>query len=176
MDKYTLLMMIFPLLLYGQPETVTAIDEKTGESMLLGPCQRARLLEQPYGEWFQEEYENYAVDEAGLLPVQDLFGEVQIKLFFGTWCSDSRREVPRLFQILDWAEYNPENLELICVDRKMHSPGNEEKGLDIHHVPTIIFYRDGRELGRIIESPIESLEADIATILLGLPYKPNYTE
>jgi hypothetical protein len=43
-------------------------------------------------------------------------------------------------------------------------------------VPTFIFMKDGQELGRIVEYPLESLEKDMAKILSGVDYKHAYAE
>ncbi|MEJ2614863.1 MAG: hypothetical protein P8Z35_07895 [Ignavibacteriaceae bacterium] len=39
--------------------------------------------------------------------------------------------------------------------------------MKIELVPTIIFYKDEKELGRIVETPNDSLEKDILKILTG---------
>ena len=52
-------------------------------------------------------------------------------------------------------------------DHYKESPQHEEKGWDIEFVPTIIFLRNGKELGRIVESPEQSLEKDMRKILIG---------
>jgi thiol-disulfide isomerase/thioredoxin len=88
----------------------------------------------------------------------------------GTWCPDSRREVPRFMRILDSLEYPKEQLKIICVDRKKQALNNETDSLNIVYVPTIIFYtKEGVEVGRIIEHPKgETLEEDLEAILLAL--------
>ena len=84
----------------------------------------------------------------------------------GTWCSDSRREVPRFFKILDKLNYDQKNVTLICVDRKKAAQtGNVDK-LKIELVPTLIFYKDNAEIGRIVESPKETLEKDLMKIVM----------
>ena len=44
---------------------------------------------------------------------------------------------------------------------------NETEGLNIEKVPTFIFYKNGIEIGRIIESPEKSIEKDFLKILNG---------
>ena len=92
----------------------------------------------------------------------------------GTWCEDSRREVPRFFKVLDHVEFPAETTRLVMVDRDKQSGTDAEDGKNIHHVPTFILYKDEIELGRIVETPIESLEEDIFNILIGSPPQPNY--
>ena len=94
----------------------------------------------------------------------------------GTWCRDSKREVPRIYRILDAVSFDKSRLTLINLDRTKSSPKGKEESLNIHHVPTLILYRSGIEIGRIIESPIKSLEKDIAAILTDESYTPNYSD
>ncbi|MEM1407485.1 MAG: hypothetical protein AAGG59_11970, partial [Bacteroidota bacterium] len=54
------------------------------------------------------------------------------------------------------------------------SPGREESGQNIHRVPTFIFHKNGEEIGRIVESPKESLEVDMLKIVTGENYMPKY--
>jgi len=54
---------------------------------------------------------------------------------------------------------------LINVNREMVGLADEVDGLEIHFVPTFIFYRDEEEIGRIIEMPYESLEKDMLEIV-----------
>ena len=92
----------------------------------------------------------------------------------GTWCEDNRREARRFFNVLDHVEFPAETMRLVMVDRDKQSGTDAEDGKNIHHVPTFILYKDGMELGRIVETPIESLEDDIFNILIGSPSQPNY--
>ena len=70
-------------------------------------------------------------------------------------------------------------LEIVALDYRKEkykqSPTGEEQGLNIKRVPTIIFLKDGKEVNRIVESPLETLEKDMAQIILKKDYTPNYT-
>jgi len=54
------------------------------------------------------------------------------------------------------------------------SPQHEETGKNIVRVPTIIVEQKSVEIGRIIESPITSLEKDLLVLLRKEEYQPNY--
>ena len=88
-------------------------------------------------------------------------------MFFGTWCGDSHREVPRLLKILDAVKYPEQRLTLVAVNRKKETPDGEDVPYNIKRVPTIIVQNKyGKEVGRIIESPNSgSLENDLLEIL-----------
>ena len=98
----------------------------------------------------------------------------------GTWCGDSKREVPRFIKILESVDYPMENLKIVAVDKRRDfykkSPQGEEWGLNIRRVPTFIFYKNGREINRIIETPVTTLEVDIVSIVLQQEYTPNYSK
>jgi len=83
----------------------------------------------------------------------------------GTWCSDSRREVPRFYKILDSLNFPSAKVKLIMVDRKKEAAEVNIASLNIELVPTMIIYNDGLEIGRIVETPKETLEKDLAAIL-----------
>jgi hypothetical protein len=74
--------------------------------------------------------------------------------------------LPRLFKILNELNYDVNSITLIGVNREKQGLSNEAEGLDIGFVPTIIFYKDGIEIGRIVETPAESLEKDLLRIII----------
>ncbi|WP_028377628.1 TlpA family protein disulfide reductase [Leeuwenhoekiella sp. MAR_2009_132] len=141
--------------------------------MLTGKTQRTQLQAGTFGSWFNPEYGDYTVDSGLLEELKPLLKDVEITVFMGTWCGDSKRETPRFYKILD-AAGKTKDIELITVDRSKTTPQGLEAGKDIIRVPTLIFSKDGKELGRIVEYPIESLEADMLKILKGEPYKHAY--
>jgi tetratricopeptide (TPR) repeat protein len=54
------------------------------------------------------------------------------------------------------------------------SPGHEELGLNIHRVPDLLVYEKNKEMGRVVESPVISLEKDLLSIATNGKYAPNY--
>ena len=140
-----------------------------GETILVGDVNWSGLTEGTYGEWFIPEYQRYAVYIDALTASPEQLDDVSIKVFLGTWCEDSRFQVPQFYKILDYLQFDHNQLELIALerleDRTLVSPGGKEKVYQVGFVPTYIFERDGKELGRITEFPEVSLEADISKIL-----------
>ena len=84
--------------------------------------------------------------------------------------------MPCFVSMIDDVGYSSEHVELIAINRSKEVPSLFGSGLNIHHVPTFILMRGDRELGRIIETPVVSLERDMLTILRGEPYTPNHAK
>lgn len=144
------------------------VDEKTGHPMLIGRTELSAFQQPDFSEWYNNEYFGYEPDEFFVEQIKSHIDSISIDIFMGTWCSDSRREVPRFIKILDELEFDQNNLRIISVDREKHSPGKNEKNRNIEYVPTFIIYKSNKELGRIVEYPIITLESDLLNILIGL--------
>ncbi len=151
-------------------------DKQSKTKMLVGLSNRGGLQLDPFAVWFNKEYGAYVLNKEAVHVINNDSENLSIVLFMGTWCGDSRREVPRIYRILDAADFDESRLTLINVDREKKSPDGEEKGLNIHHVPTLILYKNRSEIGRVIELPIQSLEEDMAAIINGEKYTPNYSD
>lgn len=158
----------------AQP-THTAVRIPDGETeILVGSAALDSLENAPFKGWYEANIEAYQADPELTASLEGLLEDVEIKLFLGTWCNDSRREVPRFVRILREAGYPEETVEVIAMTREKTTPEAFEEGFGIINVPTFIFYRGDDELGRIVEYPIESMEADMVKILSGQPYRHAY--
>ncbi len=150
-----------------------------GREMLLGKIDKTGLTQSNYASWFNKEHEGYKADTELIKSIKNELGNYKITVFMATWCGDSKREVPRFYKILEAADYPMDQLKVVAVDHEKDqykkSPGGEEKGLNIIKVPTFIFSKDGKAVNRIVESPVESLEKDMRTIITGGEYVPNHS-
>lgn len=133
--------------------------------MLVGITDREAYQDSIFAGWFNSEYTNYKVNTQILNEQKHLLNGKLIKIVLGTWCSDSRREVPRFIKILDFLEFPSDKVMFLNVDREMNGLSNEADKLNIEFVPTFIVYESGEELGRIVETPIETLERDLLSII-----------
>lgn len=144
--------------------------------MLIGKSDRNGLQMDAFKEWFDLGYNNYKINPETSEKLKPLLKDVSITVFMGTWCEDSQRDVPFLYKILDEVGFDESKLTLINVSEEKTTPQGFEDGKDILNVPTIIFYKNDTELGRIVEYPIDTLEKDMLAILSGKDYKHAYAE
>ncbi|MCO5724818.1 thioredoxin family protein [Robiginitalea marina] len=153
----------------------TAVRLPDGETvMLVGTASLDSLSNPPFDAWFRPNYEAAQPAPEKINALKPLLEGVQIRVFAATWCKDSRLLVPRLIKVLEQAGYPRQEVEVIVLSREKTTPLHEEEGYDIINVPTLIFYRDGEELNRIVEYAIEDLESDMLKILSGEPYQNPY--
>ena len=132
-------------------------DEKNGEPLILGYCPASIIIDSLFKDTWTTEYINYQPDFEVLGSLEGKLEDVNIKIVFRSTCSDSREQLPRFFKILNELNYNVNSITLIGVNREKQGLSNEAEGLEIEFVPSIIFYKDGNEIGRIVETPAESL-------------------
>jgi thiol-disulfide isomerase/thioredoxin len=157
-------------------ENLLVPDEEDGGEMLIGPIDRNGLQMEPFIAWYTENDSLHVVDTTLVAEIKPLLASLEIKVFMGSWCEDSQKLVPALFKVLDAANFNYSNLEMIALDHDKKSPNGLEEGYKIEYVPTIIFLENGKELNRIVEYEIETLEKDMFKIVNEEPYKNVYAE
>jgi thiol-disulfide isomerase/thioredoxin len=138
---------------------------KKEEPVLVGPATREQIEASP--EWVQAEVAAQPDAEAAkaLAAVEP---GAEVTVFLGTWCGDSRREVPRLWKALDEAGGDvPFKLRYVAVDRQKKEPAGPIADSGIHFVPTFIVSRGGHEVGRVVEESPKGIERDLLDLLTG---------
>ena len=178
MKTYYPVFFLFLLLtstVFSQDINKVEYSERVGSMILIGECNRDAFTMEPFQEWYDFEYEEYTPEQSVIEKLKKCINDVlRIKIVLGSWCSDSQREVPRFYRIMDEAGIPDEKVELISVNRDKVVPGIDISALKIERVPTFIVYDGIKELGRIIETPAETLEEDLLMILSAKPlHKPE---
>lgn len=151
---------------------VTATKNERG--YLIGIANKASFNDSIYKKWFDSRYNQYKTDTETIEKLKPIINDYTIKGFMGTWCGDSKRNVPRFYKILEETGFDESYFELVTVGRNKKTPDNLQEGFDLLRVPTFIFYKNGEEVGRFVERPRETMEKDILKIVSGQPYKHSY--
>jgi len=162
---FILLVILFATIKTNAQDFKITTDEENGEPLILGYCPASAMNDSVFNNSWTTEYKNYQPDFETLDKLEGKLEDVNIKIVFRSTCSDSREQLPRLFKILNELNYPINKITLIGVNREKQGLSNEAEGLEIEFVPTIIFYKDGNEIGRIVETLAESLEKDLLRIL-----------
>lgn len=141
------------------------VDPVTNTKMLIGYCDKNGLNKDVYGAYFRSQYDIYQPNEAYISKLSENIDDYEITIVLGTWCSDSKREVPRFYKVLKEAGYNDKRVKVIAVDKKKQAIVVDISNMDIERVPTFIINKDEKEVGRIVETPKKSLEQDLWKII-----------
>ncbi|MCC7298038.1 MAG: thioredoxin family protein [Bacteroidia bacterium] len=115
---------------------------------------------------FETEFKNYHPDKKIIDKLKKFSTEIQVKVIGGNWCSDTKREVPRLCKILYYMGVDANKFEYYRVDRnKKPVEPDFASSRTIGAVPDMVIYKNGTEVGRIVEVPNKTLEKDLLNIL-----------
>ncbi|MFN3562485.1 MAG: thioredoxin family protein [Chloroherpetonaceae bacterium] len=139
-------------------------DAETKEKMILGTC--------TWNEWKQNaawttyDAPDYTPDTDAVARLRTLTSpDLSLILFGGSWCSDTKAEFPKYFKLFSALNLPQSSLSLHGVSRKKKEPSGLAERYNIKRVPTLIVLKGGKEIGRIVEYPTESIEKDLLKIL-----------
>lgn len=160
----------------------TADDEAettVGDGDLVGRVSRA-MIEDQRADW-KKLIGEAQPDKQASEALAEVAPGAELTIYFGAWCSDCERELPRMFKAFDLARAAkseadksqadrsklPFTYELIGVDKFFQADEFSQEPLDIPAVPLIIVERDGTEVGRIVEKSPNGIEKDLLSLLNG---------
>ena len=157
-----------------KPIPTSPVKASSGEMILLGKINKANLQTSNHTTWFNQDYKSISIDPHWIENLKPYLRGLRIKVFMGTWCEDSQREIPHFFKLLQALEFDQKHVEMYAMSEEKTTPENYEKGWEIYNVPTIIFLKNGNEINRFVEFPVNSLESDISKIIKGESYTHSY--
>ena len=132
--------------------------------MLVGTASRTSLND-PAFSWFKKGYDSYKPTAAALKVIKPQASTLHIEVFGGTWCDDTHELLPKFYKVADEAKITDSQITLHLVNRDKKTKDGSSEKYKIVNVPTYIIIKDGKEIGRIVESAKISIEADLAAIL-----------
>jgi thiol-disulfide isomerase/thioredoxin len=165
MKKLALLLIFSSIVLNISAQNNTKEDSRINKKILYGQVYLDAFDMDFCSTWYVPEHDSYKADKTILENLREQsLEDISISLILGSWCHDSQREVPRFIKILEEINYPFDQLNMNALDTNKTSPDFDAKANNITNVPTSIIYRNGKEIGRIIESPTLSLEEDLLKI------------
>ncbi len=132
-------------------------------SLLIGSIEQKDIKNY---SWYAKNFSEYTPDQTSVEAIKPFVSDLKIMVVFGTWCSDSHELLPAFYKINEQLGINETQIELIAVDRKKHCPLPDITSFNIEYVPTFFVFHKGKLVGKIIETPTKTLEADILELLL----------
>lgn len=117
--------------------------------------------------WDNSEFMSYNPPSETINKIINLMSgnKITFLIFGGSWCSDTKSELPKIIKIFSLCGLDIETIEIIGVDRQKSEPSGQSMLYQIERVPTLIVLSNGNEIGRITEFPLHSWEDDLVKIL-----------
>ena len=125
--KFKIIVFIFFLLFVN---CVNLVKNKSDE-IIIGSVEYNYFVNST-NEWYTEYDHKKFIDFKIVEKIKSYLSEVNIKIFFGTWCEDSRREIPILFEILDEIKTNL-NFKI-----EYHDAARFKKNLDNYNTSELV--------------------------------------
>ena len=143
-----------------------ATPEPPAAPVLTGEVTREQI-EESVPDWVAEEV-TAQPDMSAAQALAAVSPGAEVTVYLGTWCGDSKRELPRLWRALDeTGGAAPVAFRYVAVGRDKKEPVALTEGADLRYVPTFVVERDGREVGRIVEESPHGVERDLLALLDG---------
>ena len=157
------LILLFAMNASAQELNKTIEDPNRHKQVMLNKCTREGITS------FAEFKASYDPNYAAYVPDSTLLGQLSnalngkhITIVLGTWCGDSKFQVPHFLKIMDALKIQEDKITFIAVDGVKKAENGLIDNLKITNVPTfIISDKKGVEIGRITERPVETLEKDL---------------
>ena len=127
--------------------SITAQNKPDRNGNLVGYMTKSDLINLPSKGWFiDKNYKEYHPNKNVVQKIKKNLKGITVKAFFGTWCHDSKRVIPRFHKIMELAGFDFENnFQMIGVSRGKRAPRNLHEGHNLKRTPTIIFYKGGKK-------------------------------
>ncbi len=125
-------------------------DANNGSKVLKGFVTKNDMISDTAFAWFSENQKNYTA-YAKAVDALKKNKDVQLVVFMGTWCDDSKFIIPKLYSVSEAAGFSEKSITLFGTDRAKTTTGRLAEAFKIVNVPTIIVMKEGKEVGRVVE-------------------------
>ncbi len=156
---------LFLLLAEATSAQISINAARMNAGQMVGELDKEQILN--HDEQVKKNMAAYSPDEKAVAFIRKVEDEYDVVVFLGVWNSESVNHVPSFMRVMEDAGNPNFSVTWYGVNRAKRAPGNIVRRHNIQDVPTFIFYKDGEEAGRIVESPDKSIEEDIMKILAG---------
>lgn len=159
----------------SKPKDYTMPVQKTNHTKLVATIQpdleSMDSMQKTNAEKFMQtiatEYNSYIPENTITTELKRIWNDsISVKVIGGIWCSDTRRELPRLCKVLDAAGAKADLFGYFKVN-------NDKKPLkqdfaaeqSVTRVPTVFVFKNGKLLGQVVETPTKSWEKDLLELV-----------
>lgn len=153
--------------LLAQPALEVSRDQN-GSKVLKGFISKKDLVTDTAFNWFVQGQKSFTPNGEVVKQYAAAKDSVNIIVFGGTWCEDTKHLLPNFYATADAAGIPPDHIVLLGVDRDKKTLFHLSEAFNVTLVPTFIVMKNGKEIGRVVEyGRIGAPEKEVAQILAG---------
>lgn len=130
---------------------------------LVGPISKEQIIQ--HDRIYEIYIERYQPDSTAVNYLSALTDTVELVVFIGSWCRESKKHIPPLMKTLELAKAKNLSVRYVAVNAQKNSPGKFLKKFNIKYIPTVVVLNTDNELGRIVEEPQMPIELELVEIL-----------
>ncbi|WP_185957210.1 TlpA family protein disulfide reductase [Gracilimonas mengyeensis] len=132
-------------------------------AQLIGEVTKEQILKSD--RIYEIYFNRYQPENEAVEYLQALQDSISIYVFWGSWCPESKKQVPRLIKTLDRAGNENINAHYIGTDAQKKFPKEFLKKFDIKYIPTVMVLKSQLEVGRIDQKPNIPIEKALIQVL-----------
>lgn len=130
----------------------------SGDKKYVGEITAEKLLNDYYK--FKKEYDSHVPESKDVNNFNMLKGS-DLVVFFGVWCHDSQREVPRLLKLIDMSGVNLNSVTLVAINQKKELPQSYQEQFKVKYTPTFFVLQQQQIIAELVEKPKNSITQDL---------------
>lgn len=130
----------------------------SGDNKYVGEITAEQLLNN-YSK-FKKEFDSHIPEVKDVNNFKMLKGS-DLVVFFGVWCHDSQREVPRLLKLIDTSGVNLNSVTLIAINQKKELPQSYQDQFKVKYTPTFFVLQQQQVIAKLVEKPKNSITQDL---------------
>ena len=125
--------------------------EADGTKIIKGFFTKQELTGDSAFAWFAQTQKGFIPKPAAVAAFKAMKDSINIIVFGGTWCGDTKQLLPHFFSLTEAAGFPAERITMLGVDRSKKTVQHLTEAFGIINVPTFIIMKNGKEIGRVVE-------------------------
>lgn len=119
--------------------------------ILKGVINRSLIENDTAFAWFKNNMKYGQTDAKAVEAFKQNSSKFTIVAFIGTWCRSTHNLLPGFYRLIDKSGYPESQITLIGTNQAKTTVQNLHTQYKIKFVPTFIVFKNGKEIGRVVE-------------------------
>lgn len=153
--------------------SVTMAQSVNGTRQLTGKIEMKQLTSDSAFAWFYTGVNRYDANANMVNYIKTNKDKIQLVALVNTTDDASKKLLPAFYKVMILASVPEESIHLYGADNSGNTGNTVADGYKVKRVPVILVMRDGKEEGRISGSPKQTVEDDLAQIIMKMNNKKD---